>query len=213
MVLSARTPMALRAAVAAAGPAWAVALLVPGPVADHPYYGPLGAVIATSTIVGSVRESAQAVEAITLGSALRLGAQLSGAPAYTAVPVMVLVGVLVGVLAGPGHVGVNLVSGPLPPGPIADVHHRVRRMLAHQLELIGTGLTDADLPGEQRWRWMTHELEPYAAQLRNDADDGQRAAEVDERLAELRRAVLDAPGDTFHAAAVVTMLDEVRVRL
>ncbi|WP_347058419.1 hypothetical protein ABC795_16990 [Blastococcus sp. HT6-30] len=68
-----RIGLAVRASLAATA-AWWLALLVPGPLADYPYYAPLGAVIATtsSTLAGSVRDSAQTVAAIGLGAAVAL---------------------------------------------------------------------------------------------------------------------------------------------
>lgn len=75
-----RIGLAVRAAVAASV-AWWLAGFVPGPLADYPYYAPLGAVIATTapTLAGSVRESAQTIASIVLGAALALaGAALTG---------------------------------------------------------------------------------------------------------------------------------------
>ncbi|MGY1886209.1 aromatic acid exporter family protein [Blastococcus sp. SYSU DS0753] len=68
-----RIGLAMRAAVAATL-AWWLALLVPGPLSDYPYYAPLGAVIATtaSTLAGSVRSSVQTVAAIALGAGVAL---------------------------------------------------------------------------------------------------------------------------------------------
>ncbi|MGY1720467.1 aromatic acid exporter family protein [Blastococcus sp. SYSU DS0552] len=68
-----RIGLAVRAAVAATL-AWWLALLVPGPLSDYPYYAPLGAVIATtaSTLAGSVRSSVQTVAAIALGAGVAL---------------------------------------------------------------------------------------------------------------------------------------------
>jgi uncharacterized membrane protein YgaE (UPF0421/DUF939 family) len=94
-----RLALALRAAIAAAL-AWFVAHLVPGPVADYPYYAPLGAVIATtSSLAGSVRESLQAVASITLGAAIAMSVAAVSPSDFA--PLTVAVVVLVGVfLAG-----------------------------------------------------------------------------------------------------------------
>ena len=88
--------MAARAAVATAL-AWLAAHAVPGPTADYPYYAPLGAVIATTfTLVGSVRESVQAVASIALGAgvAYAVGALVPGTGAL-AVAAVVALGVLI----------------------------------------------------------------------------------------------------------------------
>lgn len=59
---------AVKVAVAASL-AWAAALLLPGVADEYPYYAPFGAVIAvSSTVAGSIRESAQGVLAILLGA-------------------------------------------------------------------------------------------------------------------------------------------------
>src|SRR5690625_1886248 len=62
-----RLGVALRAAIAASV-AWAVASLLPEPLAEYPYYAPFGAVIATTlSLAGSIRESIQAVSSIAIG--------------------------------------------------------------------------------------------------------------------------------------------------
>ncbi len=93
-----RAALALRAAVAA-GIAWYVARLLPGPAAEYPYYAPMGAVVATTfTLAGSVRESVQAVAAIALGGAVATVANLVGTESS---PVVIAAAVAVGVgLAG-----------------------------------------------------------------------------------------------------------------
>jgi uncharacterized membrane protein YgaE (UPF0421/DUF939 family) len=59
---------------AAAGLSWLLILPLGGVADEYPYYAPLGAVIAVSTTVaGSVRESAQAVLGIGLGAAIAVG--------------------------------------------------------------------------------------------------------------------------------------------
>ncbi|MBN1092919.1 hypothetical protein JKP75_10300 [Blastococcus sp. TML/M2B] len=89
-----RVGMALKAALAASL-AWALVRLVPGPAADYPYYAPLGAVIASSTtLTGSVRESAQTVTAISLGAAVALVVDAVTGPDLLAIALVVAVGVL-----------------------------------------------------------------------------------------------------------------------
>ena len=90
-----RIGLAVRAAIAAAV-AWWLAQLVPGPLADYPYYAPLGAVIATTatTLVGSVRESAQTVASIALGAAVALAGDALFDRRLVTVAVVVAVGVL-----------------------------------------------------------------------------------------------------------------------
>jgi uncharacterized membrane protein YgaE (UPF0421/DUF939 family) len=88
------TGRVLRSAVAAAL-AW-LALVPLGGLADmYPYYGPLGAVIAvTTTVVGSVRESAQTVLAIAVG--VTLGGLAAPLPSVVGILLVVGVGVAVG---------------------------------------------------------------------------------------------------------------------
>jgi uncharacterized membrane protein YgaE (UPF0421/DUF939 family) len=56
---------------AAASFAWLLGLVAPAPFSEHPYYAPLGAVVAmSSTAVRSVRESAQALGAVLAGAVI-----------------------------------------------------------------------------------------------------------------------------------------------
>lgn len=90
-----RLALAVRGALAASL-AWFVAQFLPGPAGDYPYYAPLGAVVATtSTLVGSVRESLQAVAAIAVGGAIgALGSLLGSESSPVTVALVVALGVL-----------------------------------------------------------------------------------------------------------------------
>lgn len=89
-----RIGLAIKAAVAASL-AWALVEVIPGPAADYPYYAPLGAVVATSTtLVGSARESAQTVAAITLGALVALGVEAVSGPNVITIAAVVCIGVL-----------------------------------------------------------------------------------------------------------------------
>lgn len=89
-----RIGTAVKAALAAAL-AWSLVQLLPGPAADYPYYAPLGALLATTTSLrGSVRESAQTVAAVTVGAAVGVSALLLDAPTIVTIPLVIGVGVL-----------------------------------------------------------------------------------------------------------------------
>src|SRR5699024_12712832 len=63
----AQPAQALRAALTATL-AWLITGFLPDPASDYPYYAPFGAVIATTlSLVGSIRESLQAIASIALG--------------------------------------------------------------------------------------------------------------------------------------------------
>ncbi|SDY18719.1 Uncharacterized membrane protein YgaE, UPF0421/DUF939 family [Modestobacter sp. DSM 44400] len=97
-----RWALALKAALAAAI-AWAIALVVPGPAGEYPYYAPLGAVIATSTsLAGSAKEALQTVAAILLGAGLALLVDALAAPNLVTIAFVVAAGVL---LAGWSRLG------------------------------------------------------------------------------------------------------------
>ncbi|MGF0117173.1 FUSC family protein [Promicromonospora sp. Marseille-Q5078] len=73
-VLHPRWSLAFRGAIAAAL-AWTVAVVLPAPFSDYPYYAPLGAVVATtSTLARSARESLQTIAALVLGAGVALAA-------------------------------------------------------------------------------------------------------------------------------------------
>ena len=89
-----RWGLAVKAALAAAI-AWAIALGVPGPAGDYPYYAPLGAVIATSTtLAGSAKESLQTVAAITLGATVALLVDWLAYPNLLTIALVIALGVL-----------------------------------------------------------------------------------------------------------------------
>lgn len=82
---------ALRAAVAA-GTAWQIAVLLPAPLSDYPYYAPLGAIIAVHpTVADSASASWRTVLAILLGSGLAVGVFTATEPLPTAVTLALLV--------------------------------------------------------------------------------------------------------------------------
>lgn len=92
-----RLSLALRAGLAASA-AWALALVLPGPAAEFPYYAPFGAVVATTfTLAGSVRESVQAVGSIALGGLI--GSLVGLLPADSS-PFAVALAVAAGVAVG-----------------------------------------------------------------------------------------------------------------
>lgn len=88
--------LALSSALAAAL-AW-LAVLPLGGVADvHPYYAPLGAVIAVSvTVVGGIRDAAQTEAGIILGATLGAGVLQLGLPGVAGLAIVVGVGTLLG---------------------------------------------------------------------------------------------------------------------
>ncbi|GAB2678215.1 aromatic acid exporter family protein [Thalassiella azotivora] len=90
-----RWALALRVAVAAAI-AWQVALLLPDPAGDYPYYAPLGAVVASSvSLAGSARESVQAVASIALGGLIAVASDaLLDVPGPFIIAVVVGLGVM-----------------------------------------------------------------------------------------------------------------------
>lgn len=92
-----RLSLALRAGLAASA-AWALALVLPGPAGEFPYYAPFGAVVATTfTLAGSVKESVQAVGSIALGGLI--GSLVSLLPADSS-PFAVALAVAAGVAVG-----------------------------------------------------------------------------------------------------------------
>lgn len=86
--------MAAKSAIAA-GVAWAVAGLVPGPAAEYPYYAPLGAIIAmTPTIARSVKSGLQTILGLALGAVIAVGVIALGRPTPLTVGLAVGVAVL-----------------------------------------------------------------------------------------------------------------------
>ncbi|WP_147264080.1 FUSC family protein [Desertihabitans brevis] len=78
--------------------AWLLGQLVPPPLADYPYYAPLGAVISTGfTVVSSVREAVRTVLAVLLGAGVAALVDLWLGPGVLALGVVVAVST---VLAG-----------------------------------------------------------------------------------------------------------------
>ena len=89
-----RIALALKAAAAAAL-AWLLVQPLGGIADDYPYYAPFGAVIAvSSTVIRSLRSTAQAAAAITIGAATALIARELPLPEVTAVAVVVATGTL-----------------------------------------------------------------------------------------------------------------------
>ena len=98
-----RVSMSLKAA-AAATLAWVVALRVPGPASEYPFYAPLGAVVAVyPTVARSLREATQSVIAIALGASLAVVADSTFGLGAWVVAVVVLLGVLLGGLPWLGN--------------------------------------------------------------------------------------------------------------
>jgi uncharacterized membrane protein YgaE (UPF0421/DUF939 family) len=89
-----RLGLAVKAAVASAL-AWAVALAVPGPAGQYPYYAPLGALLATTTtLAGSAREAAQTVAAIVAGAGIALAVEALATTNVVTIALVVAAGVL-----------------------------------------------------------------------------------------------------------------------
>lgn len=100
-----RWGLAVRA-TAAAVIAFPVALLVPDPWNDYPYYAPLGAVVATSvTLRSSARESFQAVGAIMLGALVARSADVLVPSMLLSLAVTILVAALLSGLRVLGSMG------------------------------------------------------------------------------------------------------------
>lgn len=101
----AQPAQALRAALAAAM-AWLITGFLPGPASDYPYYAPFGAVIATTlSLVGSVRESLQAIASIALGGVLAFFANAVPIPGPILIALTVGIGVLLASLTWLGSTG------------------------------------------------------------------------------------------------------------
>jgi len=95
-------PLATKCAVAAAL-AWLLVLPLGGVADDYPYYAPLGALVAVgTTLVSSLRASAQGVLALLLGAALSTGVGLLPLPEVIAIASVVGIGT---VLAGWRYLG------------------------------------------------------------------------------------------------------------
>lgn len=91
--------LAVKAALAAML-AWLAVEPLGGTADDYVYYAPLGALIAmTTTLVSSVRSSAQAVTAIVIGAALALTVGMIGIPEPFSLGLVIVVAVLVGAWA------------------------------------------------------------------------------------------------------------------
>lgn len=91
-----RIGLALRTAVAA-GLAWFVAHLIPGPSTQYAYYAPLGAVVSgTFTLIGTIRDAIRSVAAIVAGAAIAVAADMWFGPSVITVAAVVAVGSLVG---------------------------------------------------------------------------------------------------------------------
>lgn len=87
--------MGVRAAVAAVL-AWTVGAALGGIADDYLYYAPFGAVVAVSTtVLSSVRTSAEIFLAIALGAVVGIGVEWLGLPSAAGVGAVVLIGTLV----------------------------------------------------------------------------------------------------------------------
>ncbi|TGO03939.1 integral membrane protein [Serinibacter arcticus] len=88
-------PLAIRAGIAAVL-AWLIAQHLPVPLSDYPYYGPLGAVIATTTtLVSSLREAGRTVAAIAAGATLATLVDVVLDPGAAAIVIVVGAGTLI----------------------------------------------------------------------------------------------------------------------
>lgn len=106
-------PLALRAGLAAVL-AWLVAQHLPVPLSDYPYYGPLGAVIATTTtLVSSLRESGRTVAAIAAGATLATLVDVLLDPGAAAILVVVCAGTVIAGWRRLGEAGSWVVSSSL----------------------------------------------------------------------------------------------------
>lgn len=86
--------MGVRAAVAAVL-AWTVGAALGGIADDYLYYAPFGAVVAVSTtVLSSVRTSAEIFLAIALGAVVGIGVEWLGLPSAAGVGAVVLIGTL-----------------------------------------------------------------------------------------------------------------------
>jgi uncharacterized membrane protein YgaE (UPF0421/DUF939 family) len=98
--------VAVKSAVAA-GLAWLAVLPLGGAADDYPYYAPLGAVVVMSTTaMSSVRTSAQAVGALSLGAALGVVGMQLPLPGVLSLMVVVGIGTALSVWRGLGAMGV-----------------------------------------------------------------------------------------------------------
>ena len=98
----ARSRLELAAKTAlAAGLAWAVAPLMPGPAAEHPYYAPLGVLVSMHpTVAGSVRNGLQSLLGLALGIGVAIAVASFTETSSLAVAAVVGLGILVGGLPG-----------------------------------------------------------------------------------------------------------------
>jgi uncharacterized membrane protein YccC len=91
-----RLVLAAKAALAA-GLAFAVAPLMPGPAADYPYYAPLGALVSMyHNVAGSVRQGIQALVGLALGIGLAFALVSISDPSPLAVAIFMGIGILLG---------------------------------------------------------------------------------------------------------------------
>ncbi|MGH3355424.1 MAG: FUSC family protein, partial [Nocardioidaceae bacterium] len=91
-----RSQLALKAAIAA-GLAWQVAIFVPGPASEYPYYAPLGAVLVMyPTLVSSVRAVTQTLAGIGLGAGIALAGNTLASTNAVIVALVVAAGIAVG---------------------------------------------------------------------------------------------------------------------
>ena len=90
----ARLQLAGKAALAA-GIAWAVAPLIPGPAAHYPYYAPFGALISMyPTVASSARQGLQSLVGLAVGIGLAFSLVALGRPNPLTVAVVIGVGII-----------------------------------------------------------------------------------------------------------------------
>ncbi|AEG43221.1 aromatic acid exporter family protein [Isoptericola variabilis] len=105
--------VALRGAVAAAL-AWVIAILLPDPFSEYPYYAPLGAVVATTgTVVRSAMTAVRATAAILLGAGVARLVDLVLEPGAASVALAVGLALLVSTWRVLGDMGLWAVTSAL----------------------------------------------------------------------------------------------------
>ncbi|TRW43477.1 FUSC family protein [Georgenia yuyongxinii] len=204
-----RLAMAARAAIAAPL-AWVVALAIPGPTADYPYYAPLGAVVATTfTLAGSVRESLQAVASIALGAttAFAVGA-VTNQTNPLGIAVVVALGVLLAGWRVLGDMGswvptaalfTLIIGGSDPTGYIGAY---TGLTLLGALIGVVVNLTFPPLPLAPAQHALTRVRELLAAQLADLADGLERDTPPDAAEWARRRRDLAEPMGAMNDAVV-----------
>lgn len=189
--------LALRTGLAA-GLAWLLVQPIGGFAQDYPYYAPLGAMVATSTsIVGSVRSSAQAVSAIAVGAGLALGIRVLPLHEPLALVLGIVVGMLIGALPWFGSMAswvpfaalFELIAGADDPWGYAAAYGGLTALGA--LVGVGINLVLPQLPLTPAVRAQEHLRRRLADQLDVLADGLDSETRLDEAEWDERRKNLD----------------------